>query len=109
MKKYLERKGSLPQGLVLGLAAIITYYRGGKRADGTPIQPNDDPRIVGLLSELWQTGDTKMVARGVLAASDIIWGDQGDLNEIPGLTQRVAEYLDSIQEQGMLATVETIL
>ena len=109
LKKYLERKGSLPQGLVLGLAAIITYYRGGKRADGTPIQPNDDPRIVGLLSELWQTGDTKKVARGVLAASDIIWGEQGDLNEIPGLTQRVAEYLDLIQEQGMLATVETIL
>ena len=107
--KYLERKGSLPQGIVLGLAAIITYYRGGKRADGTPIQPNDDQRIVSLLSELWQTGDTKKVAQGVLAASDIIWGEQGDLNEIPGLTQRVAECLDSIQEHGMMATVESIL
>ena len=109
LRKYLERKGSLPQGIVLGLAAIITYYHGGKRADGTAIQPNDDPRIVNLLSELWQTGDTQQVARGVLAASDIIWGEQGDLNEIPGLTERIEELLDAVQHQGMMATMESIL
>ena len=34
LKTYLERKGELPKGLVLGLAAIITYYKGGVRADG---------------------------------------------------------------------------
>ncbi len=109
LRKYLQRKGSLPQGIVLGLAAIITYYRGGKRADGTPIQPNDDQRIVSLLAELWQTGDTRKVASGVLAASDVIWGEQGDLNAIPGLTDRLVELLDSIQERGMLATVESVL
>ena len=27
LKTYLERKGELPKGLVLGLAGIITYYR----------------------------------------------------------------------------------
>ena len=32
LKTYLERKGELPKGLVLGLAAIITYYKGGVRA-----------------------------------------------------------------------------
>ena len=109
LRKYVERKGQLPQGLVLGLAAIITYYRGGERADGTPIQPNDDVQIMNILHELWQTGDTRKVAHGVLAASDIIWGEDGDLNEIPGLTERVADFLDAIQERGMLATVESIL
>ena len=34
LKTYLDRKGELPKGLVLGLAAIITYYEEYVRADG---------------------------------------------------------------------------
>ncbi|MCM1925724.1 hypothetical protein NCY84_18620, partial [Phocaeicola vulgatus] len=44
LKVYLERKGELPKGLVLGLAAIITYYKGGVRADGAEIVPVKTPR-----------------------------------------------------------------
>ena len=73
MKVYLERKGELPKGLVLGLAAIITYYKGGVRADGAEIVPNDAPEIMNLLKELWATGCTQKVAEGVLAAESI-WG-----------------------------------
>ena len=109
LKTYLERKGELPKGLVLGLAAIITYYKGGTRADGAPIQPNDDQKIMDLLTELWATGDTRKVAEGVLAAKDPIWGEHGDLNQIPGLTDMVVEFLDSIQKNGMLETVKSIL
>lgn len=72
VKIYLERKGELPQGLVFGLAAIIIYYKGGVREDGAPIQPNDDQKIMGKLTELWATGDTQKVAEGVLGF-DYIW------------------------------------
>lgn len=109
LKVYLERKGELPKGLVLGLAAIITYYKGGVRADGAPITPNDDPKIMQLLTELWATGDTHKVAEGVLAAKDLIWGEHGDLNAIPGLTDMVEGFLNDIQRQGMLETVKSIL
>ena len=109
LKTYLQRKGELPKGLVLGLAAIITYYKGGVRADGAPIKPNDDARIVALLDELWQTGNTRQVAEGVLAAKDLIWHEHGDLNKIPGLTDMLTEMLDSIAEKGMLKTVEIII
>jgi len=109
LKTYLERKGTLPKGLVLGLAAIITYYKGGTRADGAPIQPNDDAHIMQLLTDLWQTGDTRRVAEGVLAAKDLIWHEHGDLNAIPGLTDLLTRMLDSIQEKGMLQTVEDII
>ena len=71
LKTYLERKGELPKGLVLGLAAIITYYKGGVRADGAEIIPNDAPEIMQLLKDLWATGDTRKVAEGVLAAKDL--------------------------------------
>ncbi|MDR1161150.1 MAG: tagaturonate reductase, partial [Tannerellaceae bacterium] len=105
LKTYLNRKGELPCGLVLGLAGIITYYKGGKRGE-EPIVPADDSAVLALLTELWQTNDPGIIAQGVLAAG-FIWGE--DLNEIPGLTAKLAACLQSIQEKGMLETVKTIL
>lgn len=105
LKIYLERKGTLPQGLVLGLAAIITYYKGGKRGD-TEIIPNDDPEIISLLKGLWASEDTRKVAEGVLGA-EFIWGE--DLNSIPGLTDAVTGNLDLIGKEGMRAAVRAIL
>lgn len=107
LKIYLERKGELPQGLVMGLAAICTYYKGGVRADGAPIQPNDAPEIMQLLADLWATGSTRQVAEGVLAAVQI-WHE--NLNEtVPGLTDLLTADLDKIQQLGMLEAVKTIL
>ena len=107
LKTYLLRKGELPQGLVFGLAAIVTYYKGGTRADGAPIQPNDDPAILQLLSDLWATGDVRQVAEGVLAAENI-WHE--DLNKtVPGLTDLLASDLETIERLGMLEAVKTIL
>jgi len=105
LKIYLDRKGELPKGLVLGLAGIITYYKGGKHGE-EEIVPNDDQAILDLLTELWKSGDVKTVAQGVLAA-EFIWGE--DLNKIAGLTAQVTENLKSIQEKGMLETVKKIV
>ncbi|MDR0572816.1 MAG: tagaturonate reductase [Tannerella sp.] len=106
VKTYLQRKGELPKGLVLGLVAIITYYKGGKRADGAEIVPNDAPEIMEFLKSLWATGDTRKVAEGVLGAT-FIWNE--DLNKIPGLTDMVEKYLDDIREKGMLEVVKSII
>lgn len=105
LKTYLERKGELPKGLVLGLAGIITYYKGGKRGD-VEIVPNDDAAIVELLKNLWATGDVRKVAEGVLAA-EFIWGE--DLNAVPGLTDMLAEDLALIQNEGMRAAVKSVI
>ena len=110
LKIYLERKGELPKGLVLGLAAIITYYKGGQRADGAPIQPNDAPEIMQRLAELWATGDTRKVAEGVLAATDVIWKEsKQNLNEIPGLTDMLTDFLNQIEVKGMRETTIGVL
>ncbi len=107
VKTYLKRKGTLPKGLVFGLAAIITYYKGGERSDGTPITPNDDCKITDRMAQLWATGDTQAVAQGVLAF-DYVWHE--DLNQaVPGLCAMVKEHLDLIQEKGMLEAVKAIL
>ena len=105
LKTYLERKGELPKGLVLGLAGIITYYKGGKRGD-VEIVPNDDAAIVNLLKELWAGEDVRKVAEGVLSA-EFIWGE--NLNEIPGLTDLLAANLELIQKEGMRAAVKKVI
>ena len=105
IKTYLERKGELPAGLVLGLAAICTYYKGGKRGNDD-IVPNDDPKIMDLLKDLWATGDVRQVAEGVLGA-EFIWDE--NLNEIPGLTRLLTKALALIQMEGMRKAVECIV
>jgi tagaturonate reductase len=40
-------------------------------------------------------------------SAEFIWGE--NLNNIPGLTDTVKGYLDSIQEKGMMETVKSIL
>ena len=105
LKTYLERKGELPKGLVLGLAGIITYYKGGFRGD-VEIVPNDDAAIVELLKNLWATGDVRKVAEGVLAA-EFIWGE--DLNAVPGLTDLLTADLALIQNEGMRAAVKSVI
>ena len=105
LKTYLERKGELPKGLVLGLAGICTYYKGGKRGDDE-IVPNDDPKIMELLKDLWATGDVRKVAKGVLA-DEFIWGE--DLNAIPGLTELLSADLALIQAKGMREAVKSII
>ena len=68
--------------------------------------PNDDPKIMDLLKNLWATGDAAKVAQGDLA-DDFIWGE--DLNAIPGLTDLLAKDLALIQEKGMRAAVQSII
>ena len=105
LKTYLERKGELPKGIVLGLAGICTYYKGGKRGDDE-IVVNDDEAIKNLLAELWASGDVAAVAKGVLGA-EFIWDE--DLNAVPGLTELLTADLALIQKEGMRAAVKSIL
>lgn len=103
---YLQRYGKLPYGLVLGLAAIIVYYRGGERDNRDKMNPNDDPRIIQLLTELWQSNDAHCIAEGVLSASDLIWGDYGNLNAVSGLTDLLSSDIDSILSYGIITTIQ---
>ena len=89
------------------MAAIITYYKGGNREDGTAIVPNDDPKIMDKLTELWNTADTRKVAEGVLALEEV-WHE--NLNKtVPGLTEMLRKHLDLIQAKGMLEAVKEII
>ncbi|MDL2265027.1 tagaturonate reductase [Parabacteroides sp. OttesenSCG-928-G21] len=105
LERYTELTGELPNGLIMGLAALITWNKGDQRADGMQSDPNDDPEIVRLVQGLWATGSIHAVAEGVLEA-EFIWGK--NLNRIPGLTDKLICSLVAIQEKGMLNAIKDI-
>ncbi|MDR1543159.1 MAG: tagaturonate reductase [Prevotellaceae bacterium] len=92
LKIYLKKFGKLPESLTLGLAAIIVYYRGGKRGNDE-IVPNDSPEILDLLTKLWATNNLQKIAEGALGA-EFIWGE--DLNKIEGLTEKITANLQKL-------------
>ena len=101
---HKEATGKHAEGLILGLAAIATYYKGGKRGEDV-IVPQEDEQTLRRLSEIWQSSDLDKVARDILACT-FIWGR--DLNEVDELAERLASHLTSIQTIGMLETVKRL-
>lgn len=106
LKTYLERKKQLPEGLILGLAAIITYYKGGVRPDGVSYTPQDTPEVLNEMKALWNGRPLKEVAQGVLAMESV-WNE--NLNAIPGLTEKLTCYLEEIADKGMLNVVSSLM
>lgn len=106
LKTYLERKKQLPEGLILGLAAIITYYKGGVRPDGVSYTPQDTPEVLNEMKALWDGRPLKEVAQGVLAMESV-WNE--NLNAIPSLTEKLTCYLEEIADKGMLNVVSSLI
>jgi len=51
-EKIFMLKGKLPEGLVLGLAAIITCYKGEKHTNKTVFNSINSPEILQLVKTL---------------------------------------------------------
>lgn len=105
LKSCFASDGKLPDGLVMGLAALVTYYKGGKRGYDV-IRPDDAPEILALLTSLWNSADVNGVADGVLGAVSI-WGE--DLRAIPGLVSMLSDDLAMIADCGMRAAIKNLL
>ncbi|MDR2424985.1 MAG: tagaturonate reductase [Prevotellaceae bacterium] len=106
LKTCIRQEGRLPNLLVFGLAAIVCYYRGGKRGDDEIIIQDNDS-VVKLIYDLWATNSYQKLAEGVLGA-EFIWGE--DLNEVEGLQLQLIEYIHAIQECGVRKYIsETLL
>lgn len=99
--QYVESKGQLPEKLVFSLSALISFYSGRRGEES--IQLADDVDILEWFASLWGGWDgTDAGLHGlttdVLAATNR-WGC--DLNEVAGLTDKVAEGLIAIEKFGM--------
>ena len=118
LELYLSTKGELPARLTFALAALITFYRGTEIRDGALIgnrggeeyRIQDGQAILETFSHLWLgfNGSCEGIRRlteAVLQREDW-WGK--DLRQLPGLSQAVSGYVESILIRGMRATLQQL-
>ena len=107
--EYLDRKGTLPNKLCFSLAALIEFYK-GKRGD-EDIALKDGQDVLGFYESLWSKYDgndnsLRDIVINVLGYKTI-W--KRDLNEIPGLTDKVSDYLIDIENLGIKNAVRKVM
>ena len=107
--EYVKTKGELPKRLVFSLAALIEFYK-GKRGEEV-INLSDDDDILKLYKDAWKNCDgTEIELREVVTtvlAYKKNW--KMDLNEVPGLTDAVNNYLVSIEKLGIKEAIKEVL
>lgn len=105
---YLNENDRLPKRLVAALAAYIVFYRGVFNEKVIEVKDNDD--VLVLFETLWKDFDGSQsrintIVKGVLEFESN-W--KSNLNYIPGLTQKVASYVEHILTDGMESFIEAI-
>lgn len=107
--QYVEAKGELPEKLTFSLSALIAFYSGRRGEES--IQLADDADILEWFASLWGAWDgtdtgLRALTIQVLAAANR-WGS--DLNEVPGLTDKVVDGLIAIERLGMKQALQTFV
>ena len=118
VEQYFAIKGELPSRLVFALAALITFYRGTEVRDGALIghrsgeeyRIQDGQAILETIARLWSGFDEsaegiRKLTESVLQREDW-WGK--DLRQLPGMTQAVSGYVESILNHGMRTTLQQV-
>lgn len=104
--QYQQSKGELPSRLCLGLAALIVFYEG--KFDGKQMPIKDGEAVKSYFSDQWtafRSGAqslTQMI-QNILAKTDF-W--EQDLNEVPGLTDRISQDVQEILAGGLKNKLE---
>lgn len=114
----LSLMDSLPEVLTFSLASLLIFYRGAQIQDealigermGNQYRIQDDRDVLEFFQDLWtdydKGGDLVLLCTKALGQKDF-W--DMDLNELPGMTQKVSEYLERILNMGMENTVKDLV
>ncbi|MDY6826812.1 MAG: tagaturonate reductase [Bacillota bacterium] len=108
---YREKKGCLPERLSFSLAALLTLYRKDRLDKRSDFQIKDDPAVLSFLAEAWQKWDASPASAGIVARI-ILGGEQlwdENLLSIPGLQEKVAEWLWQINSQELSVALHLLL
>ena len=109
VKDYLSENRTLPKRIVLAFAALIRFYK-GTDLEGRTIPLEDNQIILKAFSEAWTAFEEKpsynILAEQILG-NTVIW--QEDLNQLKGLTELTARYLENIEQNGLTSILVELL
>lgn len=107
--EYQARKNELPKKLVFSLAALIAFYKGERNDERISLA--DDQDILNLFMELWKSNDgTEVYLKELVTKvlrNERIWNM--DLNQVPNLTEMVADYLIKIEKLGITEALKEVM
>ena len=114
LKDYYYKFNDLPKGLVYTLAALLRYYKVKKSEDkyfgydlnGKKYVINDNIENLEFMKNCWSKTNIYETVVSILGNKNI-WGE--DLNNINNLTNKVVDYINSIENIGVIDTIEEIL
>lgn len=106
---YVEKTGKLPSHLTFSIAALMAFYTGTEIRDkalighrnGQEYNIMDDMKVLEFFRDNSQK-ETKAFVEAFLGEVDF---HGQNLNEVPGLTDAVTDYLDDIKVNGMRAAL----
>ncbi len=107
--QYIEKKGSLPKGLLFSLAALLVFFK-GKRGE-RDILLQDNPEFLELYKKLWAEYDGSYTSVEKLVEEFLglksHW--EVDLNTIEGLKTTVSECVYAILVEGMEKALKRVI
>ncbi|MBX2927787.1 MAG: tagaturonate reductase [Saprospiraceae bacterium] len=95
LAEYYRTQVAPPQGMALGLAAFLTFYRHP--------QATVEDDAAGYFYEKWQSSSPEEMVQETLSDSER-WGT--DLSALPGFSETVLQYVHQILEAGARQTVQ---
>ncbi|MDA3852663.1 MAG: tagaturonate reductase [Bacteroidales bacterium] len=105
---YVEKEKDLPSCLVFSLATLSVYYRGEYKGETIVLQ--DDQASIDFMKKVWANFDLNkdysVLATAILAYEEL-WGR--DLNQLNGLSEKLAQFIESILTEGVEKTLDLIL
>ncbi|MES2220308.1 MAG: tagaturonate reductase [Acidobacteriota bacterium] len=118
IEQFLRTKEKLPIRLTFALAALITFYRGTEIRDGALIgrrgaeeyHIQDSQSVLEAFAGWWAEFDG--TSEGILGLTDAVlrredwWGE--DLRQLPGMSETVAQYAESILNHGVRDTLQPL-
>lgn len=118
--EYVNRKNEVPQLLSFSLAALVLFYKGKKRLeqslsavrplDGKEYEIKDSPEVLDDFLKIWEAAgnspNCSEIMKTVLGRTQY-WGQ--DLNEVDGLTEATARYLNDLIRKGAPAVMKELV
>lgn len=101
---YVEKTGQVPERLTLAIAAFIRMYKG--EWQGETITLKDDAAILAWFDEQWKNCASTSDLMTAVLSNEALWGQ--DLSQISSLLERLVDYVDTIDAEGILPIIDKL-
>ncbi len=119
LKGYIEDTGEVPSNLSYSLAALIAFYKGTEIEDNNLVAYRgdktykimDDLEALEFFKDVWTKQGKGEINLGVLVKEVLAHQDfwKEDLNQLPGLKDKVTGYLEEILDKGMQDSLQDLM